>query len=458
MWVNSSSIAEINPPQSNKPSVIGFSFLSLADCRGGLPYVECIMSIFGKILAVLNVLAVIGVIALLGMNYAKRQNWEYAVFRQDLMIKGLPLDDKETDDLQQPVVSKIGEKTRQDLFRQASPATPVATQQEELKRVEDALRGQVQAAGDKKKQIAALARILTPMAETSEQRLRMMTCQAYLFDDNTFAVLKQRLLAAHSAATAPRQGREKPYEERFHDALALTFSDPPGPLGEEFLAVMKADPKQNFDSVLDKALDNQLVQLQSQFDQMFKNAWTGGEGNQEGAPAQQKRTIARLLFNMVEVSGGNVNLDLNDPAYRRFFIVVGVKAATEAINDQANILQALTFETQAERQRERNLFAVEHRKTVDLVLEKKAAVDQHALLLSVKKKEKETHESALANRRQDVQRYEEQLSAERKRTTQNLEQLRKLSDYLFDERVKLRETSEDNQKLEKQIRALEAGR
>lgn len=416
------------------------------------------MSIFGKILAIVNVLAVIGVVALMGMNYAKRQNWEYAVFRQDLMINGLPLDDKETDQLQQPSVSKIGEKTRQDLFRQVSPSTPVATQKEELDRVQGVLRGQFQSAPDKKKQIAALARILMPMAATIEQRRRMLVYQSYLQDDNTFAALKQRLLAANTAANAPVQGRAKAYEERFHDALALTFSDPPGPLGEDFLAVMKPDPKQNFDAALEKSLDNLLAQLQGQFDQMFRDAWSGGEGVQAGAPPQQKRSIARLLFNMVEVSTPNVNPDLGDPAYRRIFVVVGVKAATEAVNDQAGILQGLTFETQAERQRERNLFAVEHRKAVDLVLEKKADVDQLNLLLSVKKKEKETHETALSRRREDVRTYEEQLAAERKKTNRNLEQLRRLSDQLFAERVKLRETSDDNQKLEKQIRALETGR
>lgn len=416
------------------------------------------MSIFGKILAVVNVLAVIGVLALLGMNYAKRQLWEYAVFRQNLVIDGLPLDDKETDELQQPVVSKFSKEDRQNLFRQVSPPDPVLTQKQELDRVQKALNSQIQAAGDKKKQIIVLAHILTPMAETSEQRLRMMTYQSFLRDDNAFAALKQRLLAAHTAATAPQKGQGKRYEERFHDALAQTFSDPPGQLGEEFLAVMKADPKANFDSALDKSLDNLLVQLQNQLNQMFANAWTGGEGAKEGAPAQQKRSIARLLFNMVEVSGGKVNLDLNDPAYKRFFIVVGIKAAVEAINDQANILQVLTFETQAERQRERNHFAVEHRKVVDLVLDKKAEVDQHELLLTVKKKEQEAHVRALTRRRQDVEEYEKQLAQERQKATQNLVQLNRLSGLLFDERVKLRETSDDNQKLEKQIRALEAGR
>jgi len=416
------------------------------------------MSIVGKILAIFNVFAVVGVLALLGMNYAKRQNWEYAVFRQDLMANGLPLDNTETDALQQRVVDKIGPKTQQELFRQASPSTPVATQKDELDRVKRELQNLVQAASDKKKQIAELARILMPMAETSEQRLRMLSYQNYLRDDNAYGVLKQRLLAAHTAAKAPQQGRAKSYEERFHDALDQTFNNPPGPFGDAFVALMKTDPNQPFDGVLEKSLDNQLAQLQGQFDQMFVNAWNGGVGVQPGGAAQQKRTIARLLFNMVEVQApaGAAKPDLSDPAYKRFFIVVGVKSAVEEVNDQGAVLQGLTFQTQAERLRERNLFAFEHRKEVDLLLDKKVEVDQHAQLLALKKKEKELH--ALLARREDVKRYEEQLAKERLDTTRNLEQLRKLSDRLHVERVQLRETSDDNQKLEKQIRALEQGR
>jgi hypothetical protein len=398
----------------------------------------------------------------MGMNYAKRQNWEFAVFRQDLMAKGLPLDNTETDELQQPIVDKIGPTTQQELFRQASPNAPVATQKDELDRVKRDLQGRIQASGEKKKQLAELARILMPMAETSEQRLRMLSYQIYLRDDTAFNILKQRLQAAHTAAasTAPQQGRAKSYEERFHDALDQAFNNPPGPFGEEFVAIMKTDPKQNFDTVLDKSLDTQLGQLQGQFDQMFVNAWNGGKGVQPGGAAQQKRTIAHLLFNMVEVltPAGAARPDLSDPAYKRFFIVVGVKAAVEAVNDQANVLQGLTFQTQEERLRERNLFAFEHRKEVDLVLDKKAEVDQHAQTLALKKKEKELHDTALAARREDVKRYEEQLAKERQDTTRNLEQLRKLSERLHEERVKLRENSDDNQKLEKQIRALEEGR
>jgi hypothetical protein len=408
------------------------------------------MSLFGKILAVLNVFAVVGALALMAMNYSKRQSWEYAVFRQDLMINGLPLDDKETDGQQNLVVEKIGEKTQQDLFKQASPSTPVATQEAEVNRVKGQLSSQIQSAGDKKKQIYALARILAPMALTIEQRQRLFAYQTHLRDDNTFAALKRRLEEADRAAAQPQpQGRAKPYEERFHDALAATFTDPLGPLAEEFLAVKKANAAAPVDKALEQALDNQLTQLQGQFEQMFRDALNGGEGIKPGAPSQQKRTIARLLLNMVEVlpsaaPGGEAKPDLvNNPAYKRFVVVVGVKSAVEAANDQAGILQELAFQTGVERLRERSLFA---------------EVDEHTSLLAFKKKELETHEEALTQRRRDVKVYEEQLAAERRQTARRLGQLRQLSNALFDERVKLRQNTEDNQKLEKDIRALEEGR
>lgn len=417
------------------------------------------MSLLGKLLAIVNIFAILGTLALLTMNYVKRQNWEYAVFREDLMMNGLPLDDKDTDPLQQTIVSKIGEQTKQDLFKQASPNIGVTTQEKEVERVQGELRNQINNAGDKKKQMAVLARILMPMAETIEQRTRMVAYQTYLRDDAMFAVLKARLLAAHKAATAPQEGKAKSYDELFRESLALTFRDPPGPFGEAFITAMKADPKADFEKVLDQSLDAQLTQLNGQFDAMFRNVSSSGEAGK--AAATRKRAIARLLFNMIEVllPAGNAQLDLvSNPVYKRFFIVVGVKAAIEAVNEQGNFLQGLVFETNSERTRERYLFAEEHRKLVDLVLEKKTEVDEHKTLLARKIKEAEDHATTLRSRRQDVKVYEDQLAAERRNTIKHLELLRQVSDQLFAERVKLRHNSDDNQKLEKQIRSLEEGR
>jgi len=428
------------------------------------------MSIFGKILAIFNVFAVVGALALMSMNYAKRLSWEYAVFRQDLMIHGLPIDKEEKDERQQPVVEKISAKTQQDMFKQASPSAAVATQKDELERVKQELGNQYKAAGDKQKQIAALARILTPMADTIEQRQRMIAYQTHLRDEKSFADFKQRLKDADEAAKnrvkEPPPKLPKTYEEAFHDALAAVFSDPPGPLAEAFLAVKKADANATVEKALEQSIDTQLTQLQGQFEQMFGNAFNGGEGVKPGAPSQQKRTIARLLLNMVEVlppaqpaQGAQAALDLvNNPAYKRFIIVVGVKAALDAVNEQASILQNLALEMEVERLRQRSLFAVEHRKAVDLVRDKKTEMDHHTLLRASKKKERETHLATLEGRKRDVAEYEKQLTAARQKTADHLKKVRELSAALFKERTDLRERTTENQQLEKKIRALEEGR
>jgi hypothetical protein len=428
------------------------------------------MSILGKILAIFNVLAVVGVLVLLGMNYAKRLNWEYAVFRQDLMIEGLPLDKTETDAEQLPVIEKIGEKTRQDLFKQVSPSTPVVTQEEELNRVKGELERQYQAAGAEKwKQIAALARILTPMAETYEQRQRLLAYQTHLRDEKTLAEVKRRLAEANEPAEKrAKDAQPKPYEEAFHDVLGAKFTAPLGPLAEAFLAAKKADANATVEKAVEQSIETQFTQLKAQFDQMFVNARNGGEGVKPGAVPQQKRTIARLLFNMVEVTnsaqpaqgqGAATPLDLaSNPAYKRFFIIVGVKAALEAVNEQAEILRDLAFEMEAERPRERGLFAVEQRKAVDLVRDKKTQVDQHKSLLDLKKKELETHTATYQERQKDVAQYEKDLAAARKETAKNLAKLRDLSQKLLAKRVELRNQTQDIQNLEHEIRTLEEGR
>jgi hypothetical protein len=424
------------------------------------------MSLLGKILAIFNIFAVIGTLALLGMNYAKRQNWAYAVFRQDLMIHGLPLNQDETDNLQQQIVDKIGTKTQQDLFKQVSPPTPVTTQEAEVDRVKTELENQYKSVGDdKKKQIFALAHILTPMADTIEQRQAMIAYQTHLRDDKSFAGLQKRLKDADAKALQrEKDAQPKPYEEAFHASLALPFADPLGPFAEAFLVAKKANQNLTVEQALTQAIDDLHKQLQGRFEQMFANAKNRGEGAKPGASSpQQKRTIARLLFNMVEVTtpaqGAPAALDLaSNPAYKRFFIVVGVEAALEAIDEQAGILRDLAFETETERPRERGLFAVEYRKELDLVRDKKADVDQHKALYDVKKRELETHAEALRKRGQDVKRYEEELAAARRDSARHLAQLRELSDVLFAERVKLRDNTQSILKLEHDIRALEQKR
>jgi len=75
------------------------------------------MSLLGKVLTVLNALAAIGFLVLVGMDYSARNSWAYSVFRHELAIHGLPLDDK--DDSWRPgvpIVKDLNATTLQALF------------------------------------------------------------------------------------------------------------------------------------------------------------------------------------------------------------------------------------------------------------------------------------------------------------------------------------------------------
>jgi hypothetical protein len=422
------------------------------------------MSLFGKILAILNIFAVIGVVAVMGMEYGKRHAWQYAAYREELMLKGLPLGPDETDKLQQKRANLIDEQTKKDLF---GGVEPVTTQEGEVQRVKDLLyKNKIQPIeSDQKKQLVAYARILMPMVVNRDQMEQMLAYQIFLQNDQTYQQLLTRLTQTKTIAQQlVKDGKAKTFEQAFHEVLAGQFADPPGILGDEVLEILKAEPNTTVDKALDTSLDKQLAEIKSQYDQMFRDAMPSGEtaAAKQGSNLQRRRVIARLLFNMVEplLEGDAAkNLDLmGNPAYKRFIMVVGVEAAVEAVNDQAAILQEIANEIDLQRDRERGLFSVEHRKELDVVLEKKDEVEKNNILLTVKEKQLATHEETLKKRRLDIQFYQNQLMTARQQTAQHLKELRTMSEALHQERIKLRDKTENNQKLEKEIRTLETGK
>jgi len=424
------------------------------------------MSLLGKVLAIFNVLAVLGALALMGMSYGRQMVWEYSVFRQKLLENGLPVDEGERDQQNRPLADNIGTSTQKDLF----PQNPVTTQKAEVERLRGQLQSKIQGAGDKRKQIYLLARVLTPMALTHAARERLIAYQTHLRDDNAVKQLGERLKQVDAAAgQLLKDQRAKTYEEAFNKAVAAWHADPLGPLAEAVLEVKKADPQLDVNKALEQALDKQLVQLQAEFDQMFRDALEGtatADAAKTGASPQKRRLIAFLLFNMVDVlpdeaAAGAAAKPANlweDPKYKRFLNVVGVRAAAGAINDEADLLKEIADEAEATRLRERGVFAIEHRKAVDLVLEKSSVLEAHNLEYARKKKELDEHAEAFEKRKLDVEFYEKQLKTARQQTATHLKELRQMSDQLFQARVKLRDATQRNQELEKDIRALEGVR
>ena len=127
------------------------------------------MSMFGKILTVLNVLAAIAFLALAGMDYSKRQSWAYAIFRYELAIHGLPLDDK--DDSWKPgtpIAKDLTSNTLKDLFSTSPPQ--IRTQLEAVESLKNGALKKVDDAPDDKAKRVALAEMWLPLLPHLSQR------------------------------------------------------------------------------------------------------------------------------------------------------------------------------------------------------------------------------------------------------------------------------------------------
>jgi hypothetical protein len=119
------------------------------------------MSTLGKVLAVLNVLAAIGLFTVAALNYGQRQAWTTAVFQQDLLISGLPINETQVDVEGKPIVSQLGKGILQKLFSGAGE--PVRTQLAEVKQRHDRLAQSI----DSKE---AMQAVLLPLARSVSDR------------------------------------------------------------------------------------------------------------------------------------------------------------------------------------------------------------------------------------------------------------------------------------------------
>ncbi len=138
------------------------------------------MSLLGKILAGLNIVAAIAFACLVALDWGQRQKWTYAVFRQDLTLNGLPVDDAEHDADGVRLVDQISDQTFKELFNpvggaSANPSAEDKTQMGEVRRLKTRLQGEIDSAPDKR---AKLVSLLTPLAPTVSERQALATKNA----------------------------------------------------------------------------------------------------------------------------------------------------------------------------------------------------------------------------------------------------------------------------------------
>jgi len=126
------------------------------------------------ILGGLNVVAAIAFMALAAMSYGARYHRTYNVFRYDLAIQGLPVDDAETDAEGQRSAAKLTPDTLKKLFPSGNP---VSTQKAEVEaryaQLQADLGGLDDAARQKK-----LVEFLKPLVRTFSEREALSTLKS----------------------------------------------------------------------------------------------------------------------------------------------------------------------------------------------------------------------------------------------------------------------------------------
>lgn len=133
------------------------------------------MSTLGKVLAVLNALAAIGFVCLAAADWGKRQEWSYAVLRQELALDGLPLDENERTPDGTLAVDVLSDETMQELFRPVGGIAPQLkpadkTQLAEVRRAKDRLLNEINALPDDAAKRKRLTTIVPSLATTLGQR------------------------------------------------------------------------------------------------------------------------------------------------------------------------------------------------------------------------------------------------------------------------------------------------
>ncbi len=154
------------------------------------------MSLLGKVLAILNVFAAIAFVVMMSLDWGQRQRWEYAVYRHDLMVRGFPIDDKETEPDGTPRVDRLSDYTSGQILDSVSvPGRKkgIKTQMQELEQVRNAVKAKVDDAAPldvgEKEPLATreqkLAFFLLPLARTYAEPREALRVKGLRLDDET---------------------------------------------------------------------------------------------------------------------------------------------------------------------------------------------------------------------------------------------------------------------------------
>ena len=356
------------------------------------------MSLLGKIFALLNTMLAFGLGVVLVMDLGARSNWSYLVFRQDLVIHGLPLDKNQTTSTDINISGNLTDAILKDLFKDAGNM-PVPTQVDEVKRVYDEYEKKEKELGDTDK--ARLnARILLENSVTYTERLAL---QRYLGQGNM-------------------------------DELAKRFGVEPGKVAEQ----MKMEVTNLF--LVAGILDKPKVP----------------EGAIKISQTEMRTAIANLLLTMYQVlSDEKMESYGNETYLNRLVVVVGPDHAAKAMDGRSVVLHRAFDDLEAQMVRDKSNFVTEHRELIAEMRSRATEVHNIEAFIADYKNRVDLQKTIVSREKDLLKKMENDLTDEREKTFKLVSELKKLSDGLFLVNKKLLGVREGNESLENKLSNVE---
>jgi hypothetical protein len=205
---------------------------------------------------------------------------------------------------------------------------------------------------------------------------------------------------------------------------------------------------------------NQLIDQQEKVDAAaFNKPFDDVLAKQD--PGDKKQAIANLLFALLETTppeGQQPQDVFETPAYKRYVVVVGRRAAAAAVDSQAAAVAQLARDTETVLAARRSAFAAEHGRIVTRIRDLAEVVARENAALETQKAQTDRQQQLVAERQRQVKNLEDDLAAARKQTSASLAEQAKLEQAVLEEQRKLRDANQKNRDLLKEIEKSENGK
>jgi hypothetical protein len=295
------------------------------------------MSLFGKILIVLNVLLVGGFFFVAALDYARREAWSDNYVQHDLLINGLPWDDKELDSRGSPRVESL----RQPVVNKLQGGNGVKTQQEEF----NAQKKKVMNLAEEVKQPTAskasarqLVRVLTSLADSQARREQLQNLAAHIDqapDDKPYTAWFQ--LTAQSLAALKADQVPQPILDKLEK---LKDQPPAADFAVEMSKVLPADEVQQVGAKVTERADLRpwlAAEAAQRFDRVTATPAKPETPEQTVQTLLEHRKLlfAELLFRLAEANRGFKLTDESFAALGKDGLPAGVVTKLAAVKDKA---------------------------------------------------------------------------------------------------------------------------